>query len=79
MEGQNFESREGEIDKMIEGFAQREEMNLDAIFSDIITFAELYEEYEYASAYLEQVAEEIGISFEEMIEYAQKLRERLTD
>jgi len=29
---------------MIEGLAQSEEMNSDDIFSDIITFAELYEE-----------------------------------
>lgn len=72
MEGQHFESRESLIDKMIEELAQREEMNPDDIFSDINTFLELSKEDEDAKAYLEEVAERIGISSEKLMEYAIK-------
>lgn len=74
---EGFENREAAISKMIEDLAQKEEMNPEDILSDILTFAELYEEDSDASAYLEEVAERIGISFEEMVEYAKKLKERL--
>jgi hypothetical protein len=50
-------------------------MKSEDIFSDIITFAEIYETDEDAGAYLKEVAEKIGISFGEMLEYARKLRE----
>ena len=73
MEG--FENRESFINKLIEDLATREGMNSEDIFSDIITFAELYKTDEDAGAYLEEVAEKIGISFEEMLEYTKKLRE----
>lgn len=73
MEG--FENRESVIKKLIEDLAVREGMNSEDILSDIITFSELYETDESAGAYLEEVAEKIGISSEEMFEYAKKLRE----
>ena len=75
MEGQNFENRESLINRLIEELAKREEMDPEDIFSDIITFSELCETGEDARAYLEEVAERIGISFGEMLEYAKKLRE----
>jgi len=75
MEGQNFGNRESIINKLIEDLAIKEEMNFEDIFSDIITFSELYETDEDAGAYLEEVAEKIGISLGEMLEYAKKLRE----
>lgn len=60
---------------MIEELARKEGMDPDDIFSDIITFAELSGTDEDAGAYLEEVAEKISISPEEMIEYARKLKE----
>lgn len=75
IEGQNLEGgREEEIEKLIEQLIWDEEMEPDDVFSDIATFAELYEENEDAAAYLEEVAEKIGITFEEMLEYAKKIK-----
>lgn len=76
LEGQNLESRESFIKRMIEELAQKEEMNPDDIFSDIITFGEIYEDDEDAAGYLEEVAERIGVSFEEMLEYARNVAGR---
>ena len=73
-EKQNFESRESVIDRMIEELAQREGMNPDDIISDIITFAELLEEDEGARGYFEELAERMGISLEEILEYSRKLK-----
>lgn len=50
-------------------------MNAEDIFSDIVTFAEICKEDEDAKAYLEEVAEKIGISTEEMMQYAAKKAE----
>ena len=79
MEGTpNFEQREALIDKLIFELAEREEMSPDDILSDIITFAP-YEGNGAANPdYLEQVAEMVGISVEEMTLYAiNKAKEQL--
>jgi len=68
----DIEKREGEIDTLIEGLAEREGMDPDDVFSDIAAFAP-YEGNEAPNLeYLEQVAEMIGISMEEMTQYATK-------
>lgn len=73
MEGvPNFENREAVIDGLIADLARREEMNPEDIFSDITTFAGICREDEDARSYLEELAERIGISAEEMSEYANK-------
>jgi hypothetical protein len=76
-EPQNFESRESVIDKMIENLAEREGMNPDDILSDIVTFLELSREDGDAVAYLEEVAERIGIPLDELMEYATKKAEEI--
>ena len=45
-------------------------MNAEDIISDIVTFLELSHEDEGAKAYLEEVAEKIGVTVEEMTVYA---------
>ena len=67
---ENKESRESVIDGLIEKLAQEEEMDTENIISDIVTFLEISQEDENAKAYLEEVAEKIGISIEEMMRYA---------
>ena len=68
----SLEERELAIDKLIEDLAKREGMNPQDILSDIITFAP-YEQNDSANPdYIEQVAEMIGISKEEMSRYAIK-------
>lgn len=74
---ENRENREEEIDALIEVLAQNEGMNPDDIFSDIVTFAEISQEDENAKAYFEELAQKIGILFDEMIEYAMKKLEEL--
>ena len=66
----SIENRESDIDSLIEKLGAKEEMNAEDIISDIVTFAELSQEDENAKAYLEEVAEKIGISIEEMMRYA---------
>src|SRR5205085_2478789 len=66
----NFEIREIIIDEMVEKFAEKEGMNPEDVLSDIVTFAP-YEGNDAANPdYIEQVAEMMGISLEEMNEYA---------
>jgi acetylornithine deacetylase/succinyl-diaminopimelate desuccinylase-like protein len=78
MEGlPKFESRESAIDKLIKNLAEKEGMSLDEILSDIITFTEISKEDEDAKAYFEELAERIGISFDEMMAYALKKAEEL--
>ncbi len=68
----SFEKREKEIDVLIDALAGKEGMAAGDIICDIIIFAPT-EENEYANPdYIEQVAEMIGITVEEMIEYAIK-------
>lgn len=68
----NFEQRELEINLLIENLAEREGMTAEDVLSDIVTFAP-YEGNEAANPdYLEEVAERMGISPEEMTEYALK-------
>ena len=75
MNMESFESSEDVIKRHIEDLATKEEMDSEDIFSDIITFSELYEMDEDAGAYFVELAEKIGISFQEMLEFAKKLRE----
>ena len=66
----SFENRELVIDRLINGLAKREGMSPDDILSDIITFAP-HEQNDAANPdYINQVAEMIGISSEEMSAYA---------
>lgn len=66
----SFESKESVIDALIEKLAEKEEMNPEDIISDIVTFLELSEEDETAQEYLKEVAEKLGISTKEMMDYA---------
>ncbi len=66
----SFESKESIIDSLIEKLGKKEGMNPEDIISDIVTFAGLSKEDESAKAYLEEVAEKIGITIEEMMKYA---------
>ncbi len=71
----NFESKENQeaiIDRLIDTLAEKEGMNPEDIFSDIITFTKLSQEDEDAKFYLVELAEKIGISLEEMIAYGIK-------
>ncbi len=79
MEGlPNYESREDEIDALIEQLAEAEGMNKDDIISDIITFAPIEGSENSNPDYIAEVAEMIGISIEEMNKYAlQKAEEYL--
>lgn len=68
----SFENGESMIDDLLDQLAQREEMNPGDILSDIITFAP-YEGNENPNPdYINEVADRIGISHEEMREYALK-------
>jgi len=73
MEGlPKFEDRESIIDNLISKLAENEGMNEDDILCDIIVFAP-YEGNELSNPdYLDEVADRIGISYEEMREYANK-------
>ena len=75
MNMESFEDRESVIHKLIEGLAAKEEMNSENIFSDIMTFSEIYETDEDVGAYFVELAEKIGISFQEMLEFAKKFRD----
>ncbi len=69
----NFENREKEIDLMIERFAEQEEMPLEDIRSDFITFAPYPGNEENENpAYFEEVAERLGVAAEELIAHAVK-------
>ena len=64
--------RELVIDKLIDNLAKREEMNPDDILSDIVVFAPYEGNDSPNPDYIEQVAEMIGITSEEMTLYAIK-------
>jgi hypothetical protein len=68
----NFESRESVIDKMIETLSEKEGMDVLDIISDIITFAPYEGNEDPNPDYLDEVADRLGISSEEMKEYALK-------
>jgi len=68
----NFENRESVIDELINGLAEREGMNPDDILSDIIIFAPHEQNESSNPDYIDQVAEMIGASSEEMSAYAVK-------
>jgi len=73
MEGPpNFESRESVIGKLIDVLAEKEEMNPEDILSDIRVFAPYEGNEDPNPYYLDEVAEKIGISPEEMRAYAIK-------
>ncbi len=66
----SFEQREEEIDGLIEKIAAEQDMNPDDIIGDLAVFAP-YEGNDSANPdYIEQVAEMIGISAQEMTKYA---------
>lgn len=69
---ENFEKREEEIDKLIEKSAEQEGMDPDNMIGDIAVFAPYPENDSANPDYIEQVAEMIGISVEEMTRYAIK-------
>ena len=66
------EQREAEIDKMIESLALAEGMSGDDIISDLATFAPYDGNDDPNPDYIEQMADMVGISVEEMTEYAIK-------
>jgi hypothetical protein len=68
----NFEQREQEIDNLIENLGESEGMDPEEIMSDIITFAPTEDNEAANPDYIEQIAEMIGISVEEMTAYAIK-------
>ncbi len=68
----NFEQRELEIDTLIEKLALEQEMNPDDIIGDLAVFAPYLENDSANPDYIEQVAEMVGISVEEMARYAIK-------
>lgn len=68
----NFESREAFIDNLINALAEKEGMSADDILSDIVTFASYEGNEDPNPYYLDEVAERIGISSEEMSAYAIK-------
>jgi len=68
----NLEELERRIDGLVGELAEREGMNPDDILSDIVTFAP-YDGNDAANPdYLEEVAERMGISVDEMRTYALK-------
>ena len=69
------EQRESEIDKMIENLAGEKEMSPDEIMSDIATFASYDGNEDPNLDYIEQMAELLGLSVEEMTGYAIKKAE----
>lgn len=82
MEGPaNFENREAIIDELISALAEREkDITADQILSDLMTFSE-FEGTDLANPeYFEIIAEQLGISAEELIAYAiKKAAELLAD
>jgi hypothetical protein len=76
----NQESNEKFIDVLIETLAEKEGMSPEDIQTDIVTFAEICETDDDAKGYFEQLADEINISPEAMIEYArQKAKEQFEE
>ena len=74
-EAPNFESREKEIDLLIEKLAEAEEMTPDDILSDIVTFISFDGTEMENPEYFEVLAEKLGITIDEMNEYAKKKAE----
>ncbi len=68
----NFEGREREIDQMIERLAEMQEMTSDEIMSDLATYAPYEGNEDPNQEYLNEVAEMMGISVEELTAYAIK-------
>ena len=72
MEGfsNSIESREPVIDELIEALAEQEGMSIDFILTDIIEFAPTEGNESVNLEYLAEVAEKIGVTVEEMHQYA---------
>ena len=66
------ENRESVIDRLINNLAEKEGMNPEDVLSDIITFAPDERNDAANPDYIDQVAEMIGISSEEMRAHAVK-------
>lgn len=74
----NFEPKENReivIDRLVDNLAEREGMAVEDILSDIITFFEIFKTDEYVKSYFEELAEKIGISVDEVLEYSSKKAE----
>lgn len=69
----NIESREEFITRRIEEVAVMEGMEKEDLLSDMMTFAEIVQEDEDARPYFEELADKIGVSVEEIIEYSANL------
>jgi hypothetical protein len=67
---ENKESKESIIDGLLAALGEAEGMSAEDILSDIVTFMELSQEDEGAKVYLEEVAEKIGVTIEEMMRYS---------
>ena len=68
------ENQEVLILKAIEKLAELEEMQLEDILADMMTFSELSETDEAAEAYFEDLSEQLGIPVGELLVYARQLR-----
>lgn len=74
MEGMgNTESREAFIARRIEEVAEMEGMETEDLLSDMMTYAEILETDEDVRPFFEQLAEEVGVSVEEIIGYTSGL------
>jgi hypothetical protein len=69
----NTESREAFITRRIEEVAAMEGMEKEDLLSDMMTFVEIVREDKDAMPYFEELADKIGVSVEEIIEYSAKL------
>jgi hypothetical protein len=67
MEGIQNPRTPEEIAQIIENFAEQEGMELDDLYSDIVTFTELLEEDNNAGGYFEEIEEKTGLSRVEII------------
>lgn len=74
MEGpNNLESKEGMIDRLIEELAERESMDANDIWSDIVTFSELEDAEVYTEEVLERInAKQFSITSEELVARARE-------
>ncbi len=71
--GQNIEHNKEQIRRLIEILADKEEMSPDHIESDIMTFAVVEGNEDFANPeYFEELAERLKISLKEILNYAEQ-------
>jgi hypothetical protein len=75
MEGFQRPKTVEEITKIIENFAEQNEMAVEDLFSDVLTFAELAEAGDGTEEYFIEMEELVGISRAEMIQAANAYKE----